>query len=355
MKAREINKHLQNKMGDWLESLPDDLARRIKPDIIVTGGAIVSLLLKEKVNDYDVYFKHKSSLMAVIEHYGRELISEGYKVQALVTLPKTFKVEGYETDIMGKFEDPFGEGVQYVITFDSKMWKGLNVNNSHAHRSVSRVQTFIKSAGVAGSGETEDDEVSPEAFDHISIEQKEGAEAEEKAKYRPTYMTANAVSLTHKVQLVFRFFGDPEEIHKNYDFVHATNYWTFNSGLVCNVKALEATLARELIYVGSRYPLASIFRTRKFIRRGWSIHIGNYVKMAMQLNEMDLKDINVLREQLTGVDALYLSSIIRALSPSSDGEVSEAHTSYSVQTVCEICDRLIGGSDDPENEEGEVC
>lgn len=108
-----------------------------------------------------------------------------------------------------------------------------------------------------------------------------------------------------------RFYGDAEEIHTNYDFIHATCFWRSKDNyLHLPQQALEAIITRELVYSGSKYPLASIFRAKKFIKRGWNINAGQYLKMVLQLNEMDLHDVNVLEEQLTGVDAAYFHQVI---------------------------------------------
>ena len=37
------------------------------------------------------------------------------------------------------------------------------------------------------------------------------------------------------------------------------------------------------------------------------------MKMCMQLNELDLKDVRVLEEQLTGVDTTYFQMMVEAL------------------------------------------
>jgi hypothetical protein len=79
------------------------------------------------------------------------------------------------------------------------------------------------------------------------------------------------------------------------------------------IEQLEALLSKTLIYKGSLYPLASIFRARKFINRGWGIDAGQYLKMAFQLNDLDLLDPYTLEEQLTGVDLLYFYQIISDL------------------------------------------
>lgn len=136
-------------------------------------------------------------------------------------------------------------------------------------------------------------------------------EEEQKPRYRPVFMTSNAITLSDKIQLVIRFYGSPEEIHSTYDFVHCTCYWVSGTGeLVLPNEALQAILAKELVYKGSKYPIASVIRTRKFIQRGWVINAGQYLKMCMQVSELDLKDPVVLEDQLVDVDFAYFQQII---------------------------------------------
>lgn len=198
----------------------------------------------------------------------------------------------------------------------------LNSTGSTAYVEVKtegdRVEFFVTSDGVA-----EDDSAEEEA---------------EKNSYRTVFISPNAVTLSDKIQLIIRFHGDPAEIHKNYDFVHATNYWTRSAGLVTNVKALESILAKELHYQGSLYPLASIFRTRKFLTRNWTCHLGNYIKMALQLNEMDLFNPNILREQLVGVDMAYMSTVLAAVA---EKQHLDPDFKFNASYLCEVVDRMM--------------
>ena len=99
--------------------------------------------------------------------------------------------------------------------------------------------------------------------------------------FTPIFLSSNAITLSDRIQIVIRFYGDPEEIHKNFDFVHCTNYWlSWNNSLETSDKALESLLAKELYYMGSKYPICSVIRTRKFLRKGWHINAGQYLKMA---------------------------------------------------------------------------
>ena len=70
MKTKTINAVISKKVNDWLESIEDKvLVKKIKNDIIVTGGCITSMLLNEPVNDFDIYFKTKESLKLISEYY----------------------------------------------------------------------------------------------------------------------------------------------------------------------------------------------------------------------------------------------------------------------------------------------
>jgi hypothetical protein len=82
---------------------------------------------------------------------------------------------------------------------------------------------------------------------------------------------------------------------------------------VLNQRALESILNKELFYIGSKYPICSLVRTRKFIKRGWQINAGQYVKMAFQISKLNLEDIYVLEDQLVGVDSIYFLTFIENL------------------------------------------
>lgn len=287
MKAKTIKSILRKKVDDWLSSIDDPEIRQIaERNSIVTGGCIASMLLSEKVNDFDIYFRTKDACRAVANYYVKKFLENP---------PPRFKSTDQEVKIYVKEDDD------------------------------GRIRIVVKSAGIASEDEEtqyqyfelDPDPDAVEALEYVERAMSVADDLEEdreKPRYRPVFLSSNAITLSHRVQLVIRFYGEPDEIHENYDFVHCTNYWTsWNGELVLRKEALEALLARELRYVGSKYPLCSIFRTRKFIRRGWTINAGQYLKMAMQLNSLDLTNLDVLEDQLTGVDVAYFIEVINAL------------------------------------------
>lgn len=355
MKAKTIAKTINAKVSDWLLTLPLELAEKVNSKVVVTGGSIASMFLKEPVNDYDMYFKDIKSAILITQYYCNKWIEDNNSGKNGVSKPLQpalrLTFENYQT--RDKYLTMFPLGCSggdntntIIVPANCKGIDDFLVMKSDWVNCI-RVEIFIQSAGFVGTNPDEEynyfeTSANPEDVGEYidkTIMNEDSINKQDTGKYEIIFMSSNAITLSDKVQLVIRFFGEPSEIHDTYDFIHATNYWTKKEGLKTNVRALEALLAKELIYSGSKYPLASIFRTRKFIKREWNCHVGNYVKMAMQLNEMDLSDPVVLEEQLTGVDAAYLFQIIQAVkNKRKDDPTFEFNSSY----ICELVDRMMG-------------
>jgi hypothetical protein len=179
-----------------------------------------------------------------------------------------------------------------------------------------RVLIYIKSAGVAGSSDVEYDyfESREDGAAEEYVESIIPNETKETDLYKPTFLSQNAITLSGKMQIIIRFYGEPDKIHSNYDFVHAMNYYDYGSGyLELKLEALESLMSRTLVYKGSLYPICSIWRAKKFINRGWRISAGQLLKIMWQISELNLKDYNIVKEQLIGVDIMYCHQIIEAL------------------------------------------
>jgi hypothetical protein len=291
MKTKTIKKTLKQKFDEWVETLPDTLKEKVRSNTIITGGSITSMLMKEPVNDFDIYFRDLETTHAVASYY-----------VALFGKPEI------QAQLVNK------GGVNRVRIAVGKGYRGETVGN---------VEDIPQAAG-----EVED------TYDQLEKAAQETEDDADKPKYRPIFMSTNAITLSNKIQIVIRFYGNPEEIHANYDFVHCTCYWTsWNNELVLKLEALESMMAKELRYVGSKYPLCSILRCRKFIQRGWTINAGQMLKMIIQCNELDLTDPAILEDQLTGVDSAYFLELIHKLK---EKDPTKVNTAYLV----EIIDRI---------------
>jgi hypothetical protein len=286
MNKKNIKKSLDWKLKDWINSIDDQsVISAIMNGAIVTGGAFVQMLNSEEPHDYDIYFKTKKDLLTVVNYY--------------IT--------------------------RWSRTHDGHVIKVVD--------SKDRVLIRVQSTGVV-----EEPVEVPSEDPRATIEPYIEEETPKKEKYRPVFISTNAITLSDKIQIVVRFFGSVEEIHKNYDYVHTTCSYDFSKGVVeLPSRALEAIINKELFYQGSRYPLASIIRSRKFIQRGWTINAGQYLKMALQLNDMDLKDPEVLEDQLVGVDSYYFSQFIESLRIKKEEDPNfSIDTTYLIEVINRI-------------------
>lgn len=306
MKPKVINKVINKKFDEWVSSIIDPTVQKlVRENSIITGGCIASMLLKEKVNDYDIYFTNKVTVLAVAEYYVNE-----WNV--------TKNDDGYVLDgAMMK---------EYAENFDKRGLPG----GAGLNMTEDRVKIIFKSRGIAGDlpTDTEMEEALEVAEDKIT----------EGIKYRPVFMSCNAITLSDQIQIVIRFYGDPENIHQHYDYMHCTNYWSSkDQKLVLKQEALECLLAKELKYVGSKYPIASIVRLRKFIKRGWTVNAGQILKISYQIAKLDLDDVAVLEDQLTGVDVAYFAQLVDTLAKHMEKN-PDFKLDYSY--LAEIIDRL---------------
>lgn len=69
-KRSGIKKEIKDKLKSWFETIEDEqLRKRVEKQTIVTGGCIASMLLGEKINDFDIYFRDKETTKLVAEYY----------------------------------------------------------------------------------------------------------------------------------------------------------------------------------------------------------------------------------------------------------------------------------------------
>lgn len=269
MKRKTIESNLKTKLRSWLNSIEDsELALDVEKSLIVSGGSIASMFLNEEVKDYDIYLSNIDVVKRIAEYY-----TKGFPIDVLDGRNKAEIIKKY-------MDNRTEENINDVYNQHAVALRTLHEN---------QIKLLMKEGGYATS------------------------QISEEGKYVPVYFSANAISLSNNIQIVLRFHGNVEEVHKTFDFVHATNYFTFKDGLVTNSKALESLLSKQLIYQGSQYPLTSIIRSKKFIKRGFSISAGEYLKIMFQISQLDLTNIDILEEQLIGIDVAYFSRLIEVL------------------------------------------
>lgn len=323
MKDRTIVKILTGKFIDWTKSIDDIAVRKLVEDnTIITGGAIVSMFLNEEVNDFDIYFRDANTAFAVAQYYVKKLKENP---------PKAFDAQKNEikailepaTEDMVVGEGEIGMVVRCKparvrIVINSKNLRGeeMRQNQKDSERDYQYVEGQVgddTEPGATYEGNVEElDEIPATAVTKDNSKGKDG-------KYRVMFMTSNAITLANQVQLVLRFQGEADQIHKNFDYLHCTAYWKSWDKELCYTKeTLRCIMNKELKYQGSLFPLCAGIRTRKFITRGWTINAGQFVKIYFQIHKLDLTNPSVLEEQLVGVDSSYFSALIQDLKEQPD-------------------------------------
>jgi hypothetical protein len=321
LRQQTIKLVIDSYISKWIASIKDETVRDlVKRDTIVTGGCIASMLLGEQVNDYDVYFKTRETTLA----FANYICNKFNKTVRTVSAVKPYKPFVQETqieNIKGELEDR--------IVFYMKSAGFAEENNETPYT------YFEGSTELATDQFMNSDVVFDNALDVAEEVNEELKSSVKKERFRPVFLSENAATLSDRIQVITRFWGNPEEIHKTFDFVHAMCWYDYGTkNLHVPREAMESLLAKNLVYKGSMYPVASIFRTRKFIERGWKISAGQMLKILVQLNGVDLTNPKVLREQLLGVDVAYMHQLIHALS-SEKGKVDATYIAKLVDKIFE--------------------
>lgn len=323
MQVKTIEKRVEWKLNQWLNSITDEnLRKRVKDNLLVSGGCVASMFLKEPVNDYDVYIQDVNVLKDLVKYYivgvdGIQVFDGRLKNEMLQDSRRKDDGIGYYYSAVRTLKEN-----QIKLFFESKKG-GMKVET----QTENDIDKYI----------TNDDEIVLRVPEDLVSKSSENKKAPE---YKPVFFSPNAISLSDDIQIVLRFWGTPDKIHETFDFVHATNYFTFKDGLVRNMKALESLIGKQLRYQGSHYPLTSIIRMKKFIKRGWNITAGEILKIMIQISKLDLSDPDVLEEQLIGVDVAYFETLITAVrSKLNSDEQFKLDDTY----IFEIIDRIFNG------------
>lgn len=316
MQIKTIEKVIKNKMTEWLESITDEtLKKEVEKNLLVSGGSIVSLLFGNPVNDFDIYIKDMDVLKRLTAYYVDLL----YKNKDAECKKETLILDGREKEqLVTQLKE------KYNTTDEKKIFNSYSIAVRNLHPDQIKLFFAINKGGLKCNEDKKKEDL----------------------KYEPVFLSPNAISLSNQIQVVIRFHGDSDKIHETFDFIHATNYFTFEEGLVTNKEALECIITKQLRYQGSMYPLTSIIRMKKFIKRGWNISAGEILKIMFQISQLDLKNPDILEEQLIGVDVAYFSKLIEILR----GVPSEKITSAYLNA---IIDKVFNSSDETSDNENE--
>lgn len=106
-------------------------------------------------------------------------------------------------------------------------------------------------------------------------------------------ITENAISFDGKVQVIKKYWGDPVNMFHTFDFQHLHGYYDYDSDYLMVPDYVYRLIAnKELIYTGSEFPVNSLLRIRKYLKRGWNIHSHSMLKIVFDIIKAYIKKHN---------------------------------------------------------------
>jgi hypothetical protein len=104
-------------------------------------------------------------------------------------------------------------------------------------------------------------------------------------KFHVKLITENSINLSDKAQFIIKFTGEPKEVIDNFDWQHIKSHYQYPDKLYLTDDVYKLIVEKDLVYTGSKYPLSSMLRTRKFIKKGWNVSTKTILNITLDIVE----------------------------------------------------------------------
>jgi hypothetical protein len=114
-----------------------------------------------------------------------------------------------------------------------------------------------------------------------------------------------------KIQVVKLISGTAKEIIDQFDYTICMGAYDFDmEDFVLDDQFIEHIARKELYYnVNGKYPVSSLFRLRKFFKKGYTIPGTEMIKLGLCINNLKMQTYRDLKVQLQGIDILFLKDL----------------------------------------------
>jgi hypothetical protein len=148
----------------------------------------------------------------------------------------------------------------------------------------------------------------------------------------PSFRTTSALSYIiegERVQLIRKYFGSPEYIIGKFDFTVCMAAYVpggfADFQFVLGDNFLYDLAQKTLRYSPGAYPISSLWRVQKFIKRDFRLPAMEAIKLALAINNLQIDSYEVLKDQLEGIDTLFLKDLTDSMIDKKDAyEFNEA-------------------------------
>ena len=147
MNKKAINSVLSKKFNDFVASIKDpEVAALVRKNSIITGGCIVSLLLDEEPNDFDLYFTDKKTVKAVCQYYCNEFNARNSgRTNKLGKTGKAWVLDGEDVE---KWKAGNLSLTSFAHGYEKDVGTGF-ASRMITNTSADRIKVMINSDGVA--------------------------------------------------------------------------------------------------------------------------------------------------------------------------------------------------------------
>jgi hypothetical protein len=143
------------------------------------------------------------------------------------------------------------------------------------------------------------------------------------------------------VQLITRFHGEAADIFNWFDFTITHGAYDFETeSFVFGDRFFSDLAKRRLVYSGSSmYPICAMYRTKKYVERGYELPGATIMHIALSIVQLKIENYKDLKEQLMGIDTMYLQKLLEAKQP-------DAHVNYGefIYEAFQTIDRITGAT-----------
>lgn len=154
----------------------------------------------------------------------------------------------------------------------------------------------------------------------------------ESRKFKKVHETENAVTFVKpskyrniEVQIIKRFAGTPIEILETFDFTIVQGLYDFEQmKFEFTDNFFKHIAQRKLVFTNtSRYPIAALYRTKKYQERGYTMSGATVVQLSLAIHALKIETYADLKDQLMGIDTAMLEEITKGIDGTKKFECKE--------------------------------
>jgi hypothetical protein len=154
----------------------------------------------------------------------------------------------------------------------------------------------------------------------------------------------------HRVQLVKVLTRTPAEVISSFDFTVCQAAFDLDDGFIFGEDFFRHLAQRRLVFnINAQYPICSLYRARKFIKRGFSLSGIEAIKLGLCIHSLEINTYADLRKQLMGIDTLFLKDLTDSLKGQDEKQYNLNEFLDTLNMWLEKLDAITGEGEDHGN------